>query len=93
MPCWDHDIVNSPPTGGLFASWPQQAMIHGLFPLRGVPLKLPASLRSKVSLRPCRFRSFSCTEWPFFLFPCEFRAFSRTGELFRGKGEFRSGAL
>jgi hypothetical protein len=30
----------------------QQGMIHGFFPLRGVPLKLPQSLCSELSLNP-----------------------------------------
>ena len=32
----------------------EEAMIHGLFPLRGVPLKLPASLRSEIVCTPCQ---------------------------------------
>ena len=55
MPCWDHSGKRSAIVGGPFCVLAQQAMIHGLFPLRGVPLKLPASLRSETVFRLCVF--------------------------------------
>ena len=53
MPCWDHKKADAKAPAFLRRG-PQQAMIHGLFPLRGVPLKLPASLRSETNLHPLR---------------------------------------
>ena len=54
MPCWDHDAMKKPAIlAGFSRRGPQQAMIHGLFPLRGVPLKLLESLRSEFCLNPC----------------------------------------
>ena len=63
----------------------RQAMIHGLFPLRGVPLKLPASLRSKVSFARAGFGRFSARNGRFSFIRAGFGRFPARESCFGGK--------